>query len=85
VRALLFVNGFGLSNRRRSEADPEAIPEAITEAIISRLYDVCLCLRLLPSFASAVAILCLSLQQFALHGISKLRHGWHGFVDIMFR
>lgn len=49
------------------------------------LYEVCLCLRLLPSFASAAAILCLSLQQFALHGLSQLRHGWHGFVDIMLR
>jgi hypothetical protein len=29
------------------------------------LYDVCLCLRLFLSFASAVAILGLSLQQFA--------------------
>jgi hypothetical protein len=38
---------------------------------------------LLPSFASAAAILFLSLQQFALHGLSKLRQGWHGFVDIM--
>ncbi len=49
------------------------------------LYDVCLCLRLLLSFASAAAILGVSLQQFALHGLSKLRHGWHGLVDIVLR